>query len=272
MWSVVIVVSRAAQLGRSWWVRCRHWWGRWRRRPQPSSMVRMDRFGFAVGLWPALAGCGCWANVVGAAGECPDRGDVGGAVVGHHPLDSHAARVEGTRSSSAQEADRGWWHARLRAPRRRPARVASSTQTWTRLVANPLRASALCVARAWYRLWHDRHLSMRASLLDVDVHRASPWLLPLIAVGRLDRMQPAELLNSIRLSTACTVDNGMPSIELISASVSRTRRNAAIAATRSGGVRPGTRHGRDDRSSRPATPSHRTATPTSTGFYADERT
>jgi hypothetical protein len=95
-----------------------------------------------------------------------------------------------------------------------------------------------------------------SQLLDVDVHQlAGPA--PLIAILRLDRVQPAELAKPYRLSTACTVESGTPSIQLISAPVSRTRRSAAIASTRSGGVLCGTLRGADERSSRPATPSDR---------------
>jgi hypothetical protein len=49
----------------------------------------------------------------------------------------------------------------------------------------------------------------------------------------------------------------MPSNSAISAAVIRNRRSATIACSRSAGVRPGTRRGAEDRSTRPASPSAR---------------
>jgi hypothetical protein len=61
----------------------------------------------------------------------------------------------------------------------------------------------------------------------------------------------------IRLSQADTVDSAIESDSAISAAVIRSRRNAAIASTRSAGVLRGIRFGAEQRSLRPASPSSR---------------
>jgi hypothetical protein len=93
-------------------------------------------------------------------------------------------------------------------------------------------------------------------LLDVDVHELT-WPLTLVAVGRLERLQRERFPSPIRSSTAETVEIGIASSSPISAAVIRTRRSAAIAATYSSLVRPGTRCGAEERSSSPAAPSRR---------------
>jgi hypothetical protein len=84
----------------------------------PFVAVLVDRYGgraaehradeaprFAVGAWPVRAR----AEVLDPerfAGECVDRGAVGGAVVGHQPLDPDAEGGE-VGDRSAEEADGG---------------------------------------------------------------------------------------------------------------------------------------------------------------------
>jgi hypothetical protein len=61
----------------------------------------------------------------------------------------------------------------------------------------------------------------------------------------------------IRVRIADTVDSGIPKHSAISAAVIRRRRSAAIACTRSSGVRCGIELGADERSSSPSSPSAR---------------
>jgi hypothetical protein len=65
------------------------------------------------------------------------------------------------------------------------------------------------------------------------------------------------LPSPIRASTADTVESGIRNVSAISAPVIRNRRSAAIASTRSSGVRCGTDRGTEERSNSPASPSTR---------------
>ena len=92
-----------------------------------------------------------------------------------------------------------------------------------------------------------------AELLDVDVERARP-------AGGARSGWPARaaraassLPSPIRARTADTVESGIASASAISAAVKRSRRSAAIAWTRSSGVRCGIERGAEEPSSNPPT-------------------
>jgi hypothetical protein len=93
-------------------------------------------------------------------------------------------------------------------------------------------------------------------LLDVNVQQLA-GMATLVAVRRLPRLEPAQLAQTMRSSTAETVETASDKQKAISAAVIRSRRNVTITSTSSSGVRCGIDRGADDRSSSPPCPSSR---------------
>jgi hypothetical protein len=93
-------------------------------------------------------------------------------------------------------------------------------------------------------------------LLDVDVQELA-GACALIALGRLQRLEPRALASPIRFRIAETIESGVRRASAISAAVIRSRRSSSIARTRSAGVRRGIRLGGKERSRRPWHPSAR---------------
>jgi hypothetical protein len=94
-----------------------------------------------------------------------------------------------------------------------------------------------------------------AELLDVDVQELSRACV--LVPDRLLEPDPPKPAHPCRFKITETVESAIPSSSAISAAVIRNRRRAAIASTRSAGVRLATRLGADERSSKPRSPSER---------------
>jgi hypothetical protein len=95
-----------------------------------------------------------------------------------------------------------------------------------------------------------------AEFLDVNVDQLAGRS-ALMTFGGSAGAKRERLPNPSRESTADTVESGILSTSAISAPVIHNRRNATIAAVRSGGVLWGMHPGAERRSTKPAGPSAR---------------
>jgi hypothetical protein len=99
--------------------------------------------------------------------------------------------------------------------------------------------AARLFARAAIAVHAMAGLENPAELLDINVHELA-GAAPLVAVGRLRRLEPRALAEPDPLQPSETVESAIESASEISAAVIRSsRRSALIASTRSAGVRCG---------------------------------
>ena len=146
----------------------------------------------ALGLAVGAGSAGPDAEVAksqAAAGERVQRGDIAGAVIGHHALDVYAVAAI-PDPCAAQEADRGC--GLLVGEDFDVGQAGGVVDAHVHiLVADPLGAPPLLLAAA---------VAVRAvsgpvdpsQLLDIDVDELA-WVSSLVAVGRLGRVKPTEL-------------------------------------------------------------------------------
>ena len=175
-------------------------------------------------------------------------GAVAGAVVGHHPLDLDPVAAE-EGEGAAQEAGGG--RAFLVVEHLdvgEPGRVVDGDVH--ELPADPARLRAPVAVDA------VAGPADPAELLDVDVDElAGPG--PLVAVGRLVRLQPRQLSEPVPGQYGADGRERHPQRLGDLGLVKRNSRSDTISSSRSAGVREGTERGAEERSASPASPSRR---------------